>query len=102
MQRCGNPVVHLSPNRKVTDFSRQSVSNPWLVTAPLQCAINRIKPQGAHLTQPIVNHQRHLIKDVFGKRKDWRRILTRYDRRAHTFLKTIAITAIVIFWLGRQ
>ncbi|MFN7263532.1 MAG: IS5/IS1182 family transposase, partial [Phenylobacterium sp.] len=32
----------------------------------------------------------------------WRRIHTRYDRFAHTFMSAIAIAATVIFWLGPQ
>ena len=43
--------------------------------------------------------QRHRIENMFGKLKDWRRIHTRYDRCAHTFLSAIRIAAIVIFWL---
>jgi hypothetical protein len=49
----------------------------------------------------ILYRQRHLIENMFGKLKDWRRIHTRYDRCAHTFLSAIAIAiaATVIFWL---
>jgi transposase len=31
--------------------------------------------------------------------KDWRRIHTRYDRCAHTFMSAICIAAAVTFWL---
>ncbi|MGE9984649.1 transposase [Desulfovibrio sp. SGI.169] len=41
--------------------------------------------------------QRHKIEIMFGRRKDWREIATRYDRCAHTFLFAICIAAIVIF-----
>ena len=41
--------------------------------------------------------QRHKIENTFGRLKDWRRIHTRYDRCAHTFMSAIA--AIVIFWI---
>ena len=41
--------------------------------------------------------KRHKIENMFGKLKDWRRIATRYDRCAHTFMSAIAIAAIVIF-----
>ncbi len=44
--------------------------------------------------------QRHKIENMFGKLKDWRRIHTRYDRCAHTFLSAITIAATVIFWLS--
>lgn len=43
--------------------------------------------------------QRHKIEIMFGKLKDWRRIHTRYDRCAHTFMSAICIAATVIFWL---
>jgi len=50
----------------------------------------------------VLYRQRHLIENMFGKLKDWRRVHTRYDRCAHTFFSAIAIAATVIFWLGRQ
>ena len=43
--------------------------------------------------------QRHKVENMFGKFKDWRRIHTRYDRCAHTFMSAIVIAAIVIFWI---
>ena len=43
--------------------------------------------------------QRNLIERMFGRLKDWRRIATRYDRCAHTFLSAICIAAILIFWI---
>jgi transposase len=36
---------------------------------------------------------------MFGELKDWRRVHTRDDRCAHTFMSDISIAAIVIFWL---
>jgi transposase len=41
--------------------------------------------------------KRHRIENMFGKLRDWRRIATRYDRCAHTFMSAIAIAATVIF-----
>jgi len=43
--------------------------------------------------------QRHKIENMFGRLKDWRRIHTRYDRCAHTYLSAICIAAAVVFWL---
>ena len=43
--------------------------------------------------------QRHKVEIMFGRLKDWRRIHTRYDRCAHTFMGTITLAAIVLFWL---
>ena len=42
---------------------------------------------------------RHKIENMFGKLKDWRRIDTRYDLCAHTFMPAICIAATVIFWM---
>ena len=47
----------------------------------------------------ILYRQRHRIENMFGKLKDWRRIHTRYDRCAHTFMSAICIAATVIFCL---
>lgn len=47
----------------------------------------------------VLYRKRHKIENMFGKLKDWRRIATRYDRCAHTFMSAIAIAAIVIFWI---
>lgn len=45
--------------------------------------------------------QHHKIEIMFGRLKDWRRIATRYDRCAHTFMSAIALAAAVLFWLPR-
>jgi transposase len=50
----------------------------------------------------VLYRQRHLVENMFGKLKDWRRVHTRYDRCAHTFFSAIALAATVIFWLGPQ
>ena len=43
--------------------------------------------------------QRHKVENMFGKLKDWRRIATRYDRRADVFMAAITLAAIVIWWM---
>ncbi|BCK74968.1 transposase [Acetobacter aceti NRIC 0242] len=43
--------------------------------------------------------KRHLIENMVAKPKDWRRVATRYDRYAHTFMSAIHIAASVIFYL---
>ncbi len=45
--------------------------------------------------------QRHKIENMFAKLKYWRRIATRYDRCAHTYLSAICIAASVIFWINQ-
>ena len=44
--------------------------------------------------------QRHKIENLFARLKDWRRIHTRYDRCAHTFMAAITIAAICAFWIN--
>jgi len=43
--------------------------------------------------------QRHKIENMFARLKDWRRVHTRYDRCARTFMSAIALAATIIFWL---
>lgn len=43
--------------------------------------------------------RRNLIKIMFGRLKDWRRVATRYDRSPETFFSAIALAATVLFWL---
>lgn len=49
----------------------------------------------------VLYRQRHKIENMFGRLKDWRRIHTRYDRCAHTFMSAIALAATVIFWINQ-
>ena len=55
-------------------------------------------PDAARLRSDLYR-LRHKIENMFGTLKDWRRIHTRYDRCAHTFMSAICIAATVIFWL---
>jgi transposase len=48
----------------------------------------------------MLYRRRHKIENMFGRLKDWRRIQTRYDRCAHTFVSAISLATIVIFWIG--
>ena len=43
--------------------------------------------------------KRHKIENVFARIKDWRRVATRYDRCARTFMSAICIAATVCYWL---
>lgn len=44
------------------------------------------------------NRERHLIEDAFCRLKDFRRIATRYDKRARNFLSAIVLATLVAFW----
>jgi transposase len=76
----------------------------WFRQALAQRGITPCIP--SHRTRKIQSHydrilyqQRHRIENMFARLKDWRRIHTRYDRCAHTFLSAIAFAAAIIFWL---
>ena len=78
----------------------------WLRQALAARKITACIPSKANRKAPIPHdaalyRQRHKIEIMFGRLKDWRRIHTRYDRCAHTFMSAIALAAIVIFWLNQ-
>jgi transposase len=47
---------------------------------------------------PIAYKTRNLIERMFCRLKDFRRIATRYDKRADTYLSAVCIAAAVIWW----
>ena len=51
---------------------------------------------------PKLYRQRHRIENMFAKLKDWRRVATRYDRCAHTFMSAIVIAATMLFWINES
>lgn len=76
----------------------------WLREALVKRGTAACIPSKSNRKIPIphdkaVYHLRHRIANMFGRLKDWRRIHTRYDRCAHTFMSAICIAAAVIFWL---
>ena len=76
----------------------------WLREALTARGITPCIPSKANRRVPIPHdrilyRQRHRIENMFGRLKDWRRIHTRYDRCAHTFMSALCIAATVIFWL---
>ncbi len=78
----------------------------WFREALATRGITPCIPSKANRKVPIPHdrtlyRERHKIEIMFGRLKDWRRIHTRYDRCAHTFISPIAIAANVIFWLDQ-
>lgn len=53
-----------------------------------------------HDYDPIAYRTRNLIERMFCRLKDFRRIATRYDKRADTFLSAIFIAATFAWWLN--
>ncbi|WP_206057867.1 transposase, partial [Novacetimonas pomaceti] len=56
-----------------------------------------IPPKKNRKSKPSYNwhlyKKRHLIENMFAKLKDWRRVATRYDHCAHTFMSAIHCSA---------
>ncbi len=52
-----------------------------------------IPPRKTRKVQHAYDHKiyrvRHKVENMFGRLKDWRRVATRYDRCAHTFMSAI-------------
>jgi transposase len=47
---------------------------------------------------PILYKQRNAIERAFCRLKDFRRVHTRFDKRADTFLSAVILAAIIIWW----
>ena len=78
----------------------------WFRAALAERKITACIPSKKNRKVPIPHdaglyRQRHKIENMFGKLKDWRRIHTRYDRCARTFMSAICIAATLIFWLNQ-
>ena len=78
----------------------------WFRAALADQGIAACIPSKANRKVPIAHdkvlyRQRHKVENMFGKLKDWRRIHTRYDQCAHTFMSAICIAATIIFWINQ-
>jgi len=72
----------------------------WLIargTTPVIPSKSNRKVQIEHDRQ--IYRQRNVVERMFCRFKDWRRVATRFDRNIKTFMATIAIAAIVTWWL---
>jgi putative transposase len=117
----GKPLILLLTEGQVSDYRGAAAVLPALPDADVLIAdrgydsdwfrealrerdIAPCIPGRKNRKQPIdydteLYKQRNLVERMFGRLKDWRRIATRYDRCAHTFMSAICIAATVIFWL---
>jgi transposase len=97
-------MIHSFPKAKAL-LADWGYDADWFRAALAEKGIAACIPSKANRKVPIAHdktlyRQRHKIENMFGKLKDWRRIHTRYDRCAHTFMSAICIAAAVIFWLS--
>ena len=96
-------MLHALPSAKAmlgdkgydADWFRRALNERGII-ACIPSKANR-KVQIPH--DATLYRQRHKIENMFGRLKDWRRIHTRYDRCAHTFMSAVCIAAAVIFWM---
>ncbi|MFT9325479.1 MAG: IS5 family transposase, partial [Acetobacter sp.] len=106
----GRPVLLHLTAEQVSDFRGADVigdrgydSNQIRLSLADRNITACIPPKKNRKSKPPYNwhlyKKRHLIKNMFAKLKDWRRIATRYDRCAHTFMSAIHIVASFIFYL---
>ena len=96
-------VLPALPSAKVL-IADKGYDSDWFSQALTNLGIEPCIPGRTGRNEPVeydeqVYRQRNIIERMFGRLKDWRRIATRYDRCAHTFMSAICIAAIVIFWL---
>jgi transposase len=117
----GRPLVMLLSEGQMSDFKGAALmiddlppakallgdkgyDADWFRNALAARGIEACIPSKSNRKEPIPHdktlyRERHKIENSFGRVKDWRRIHTRYDRCAHTFMSAICIAATVIFWL---
>lgn len=78
----------------------------WLRTALHTAGIEACIPPKRNRVKPVYFNRslyktRYKIENMFAKLKDWRRIATRYDRCASSFMAAIKIAVIVIFRINQ-
>ena len=96
-------MLHALPKAKAL-LGDRGYDADWFRQALAQRGITACIPSKANRKIAVPHdkalyRQRHRIENMFGRLKDWRRIHTRYDRCAHTFMSAIALAATIIFWL---
>jgi putative transposase len=96
-------LLRALPNAKEL-LGDKGYDSDWFRTALVErgiapCIPPRSNRKVQHHYNKILYRQRHKIENIFGRLKDWRRVATRYDRCAHTFMSAISIAATVAYWL---
>ena len=72
----------------------------WLASRRIRAVIpNKSNRREPHLFDAIRYKDRNAIERMFGRLKDFRRIATRYDKKAENFIAGICLAAIVCYWI---
>ena len=90
------------PRRLLADRAYDAASlRDWLAERRVKAVIppnpTRKHP---HAYDPKAYKGRNLIERMFCRLKDFRRIATRYDKRADIFLSTILLAAALTWWIN--
>lgn len=98
-------IIEALPKAKVL-LGDRGYDADWLRAALAKRGIAACIPSKKNRKTPIPHdailyRRRYKIENMFGRLKDWRRIHTRYDRCAHTFMSAICIAATIIFWINQ-
>ena len=89
-----------APRRLLADRAYDARSlREWLADQGCEAVIppqsNRKHP---HAYDPVAYKQRNIIERSFCRLKDFRRIHTRFDKRADIYLSALLIVAAIIWW----
>jgi len=91
-----------TPRRLIADRAYDAGRlRDWLAERGCQAVIppnpTRMHP---HAYDRVAYKSRNLVECMFCRLKDFRRIATRYDKRADTFLAAVIIAAFLAWWLN--
>lgn len=92
-----------APRRLIADRAHDARKfRDWLSERGCEPVIPpNLTRKNPHRYDAEVYRQRNLIERMFCRLKDFRRIATRYDKRANTFLSAVLIAATCLWWLNR-
>jgi transposase len=91
-----------TPKRLIADTAYDAMSlRSWLATRGAEAVIppnpTRKHP---HAYDATAYKARNLVERMFCRLKDFRRIATRYDKRADTFLSAVLLAATLTWWIN--
>ncbi len=91
-----------TPQRLIADRAYDAAKlRNWLAARGCHAAIppnpTRKHP---HIYDRALYRERNLVERMLCHLKDFRRIATRYDKRANTFLSAILLAATLVWWLN--
>ncbi len=94
-------MADLTPARCLADTTYDSAAlRAWLRHRGCQPVIpTHPTRKRKHPFDKIAYRTRNVIERTFCRLKDWRRIATRYDKLAHNYLASVALAALVLYWL---